>query len=303
MAPRVLVLLAAYNGMRWIAEQVDSILQQTGVSVSILISVDESTDGTEAWVDELCLRDARVRCLAYGVRFGGAARNFFRLINECSAEGVDYISFADQDDIWLPDKLISAAQVMRAAGADGYSANVTAFWPDGRESIIIKSQPQVEFDHLFEAAGPGCTYVFSQHLFLQVQQHIGLRFAEVQGVTLHDWYCYAYARSQGFKWVIDAHSHMRYRQHGANQVGVNSGSKAFVKRVSQVFAGWWLSQAVLIAQLIGLSEHPFVRRWIGMGRVDLIRLAVSAPKCRRRLRDKLAFCCFCLVLAVVRQKK
>ncbi|MCZ7080203.1 glycosyltransferase family 2 protein, partial [Salmonella enterica subsp. enterica] len=60
MQPRILVLLAAYNGMRWISEQVDSILGQEAVSVSLLISVDRSDDGTESWVDQLCIRDSRV---------------------------------------------------------------------------------------------------------------------------------------------------------------------------------------------------------------------------------------------------
>jgi len=303
MEPRVLVLLAAYNGMGWIAEQVDSILAQAGVSVSILISVDQSNDGTEAWVDALSQLDSRVKCLSHGQKFGGAARNFFRLINESPTEGVDYFSFADQDDIWLPDKLSTAAQIMHSVSADGYSGNVTAFWPDGRESTIVKSQRQVDYDHLFEAAGPGCTYVFSRHLFLALQRHICQHFSETQGVTLHDWYCYAYSRAHGFKWVIHDESYMRYRQHGGNQVGVNSGSKAFRKRIAQVFDGWWLNQAVLIARLVGLSSDPFVRRWIGLGRLDLLRLACGAWKCRRRVRDKMVFGAFCLVLALVRQKK
>lgn len=303
MQPRILVLLAAYNGMRWMAEQVDSILGQVGVSVSILISVDSSNDDTEEWVDQLCQRDSRVKSLAHGEKFGGAARNFFRLVNEAPTEDFDYFSFADQDDIWLPDKLVSATQHMNDTGADGYSGNVTAFWPDGRESTIVKSQPQVAYDHLFEAAGPGCTYVFSQRLFVELQQHINSRFVQVQGVTLHDWYCYAYSRSHGFKWVIDSRPYMRYRQHGGNQVGVNSGSKAFKKRLSQVLDGWWLNQAALIAGMVGMADEPFVRRWIGLGRLDLLRLATSAAKCRRRPRDKLVFAGLCLVLAVLRQKK
>lgn len=77
MQPRILVLLAAYNGMRWISEQVNSILSQEEVSVSLLISVDRSDDGTENWVDQLCQRDSRVKSLAHGEKFGGAARNFF----------------------------------------------------------------------------------------------------------------------------------------------------------------------------------------------------------------------------------
>lgn len=303
MKPNYLVLLAAYNGMQWISEQVDSILCQQGVSVTLLISVDRSSDGTEDWVSKLAESDARVKYLAHGEKFGGAARNFFRLVNEAPVEAFDYFSFADQDDIWLPNKLIEAAGVMASAHADGYSGNVTAFWPDGRENLVIKSQPQVQFDHLFEAAGPGCTYVFSKQLFLDLQSHIINCFAEIQNVTLHDWYCYAFSRTHGYTWVIDDQPYMRYRQHGNNQVGVNSGLNAFRTRLLRVVDGWWLNQAALISRLSGVADSPFVRSWIKLRRFDLLRLALSGYKCRRRTRDKIVFSALCLVLAILRQKK
>ena len=66
--PRVAVLLAAYNGMAYIREQVESILAQDGVDVTIFFSVDRSTDGTERWVGELAGRDRRAVLLPYGER-------------------------------------------------------------------------------------------------------------------------------------------------------------------------------------------------------------------------------------------
>ena len=303
MEPKCLVLLAAYNGIQWIAEQVDSILQQKAVAVTLLISVDESSDGTEAWVSALAESDARVKYLAHGEKFGGAARNFFRLISQAAVDDFDYFAFADQDDIWLPQKLSSAARLITSSNSEGYSGNVTAFWPDGRETLIVKSQPQVQFDHLFEAAGPGCTYVFSRRLFLDMQSHIVRRFASIQNVTLHDWFCYAFSRTHGYKWVIDDRSFMRYRQHENNQVGVNSGLSAFQKRISQVFDGWWLNQAALISRLNDLEKNRFVQSWISLGRFGLIRLALASYKCRRRARDKIVLMVLCLTLAFFGQKK
>ncbi|WP_309474176.1 MULTISPECIES: glycosyltransferase [Pseudomonas] len=303
MKPKFLVLLAAFNGMKWISDQVHSILNQQGVSVTLLISVDSSNDETEEWVSALSERNPNVVVLEHGRKFGGAAPNFFRLINDAPLKEFDYFSFADQDDIWLPNKLIEAVGVMHSAVAQGYSSNVTAFWPDGKETLIVKSQPQVEFDHLFEAAGPGCTYVFSKELFHDLQKHIANRFSDIQNVTLHDWYCYAFSRTHGYKWIIDVHSYMRYRQHGNNQVGVNSGLKALKSRLFQVFNGWWLSQAALISRLTGVENTPFVQRWISLRRVALIRLAFSGYKCRRRVRDKIVFTVLCVVLAILRQKK
>ncbi|KAI2694270.1 glycosyltransferase [Pseudomonas sp. TNT3] len=303
MKPNYLVMLAAYNGMQWISDQVNSILAQEGVAVTLLISVDSSSDGTEQWVTDLAESDPRVKYVAHGEKFGGAARNFFRLIKDAPLDGFDYFSFADQDDLWLPDKLIRAVGVIAENKADGYSANVTAFWPDGREALIVKAQPQVQYDHLFEAAGPGCTYVFSRRLFLELHQHLTARYVDVQSVTLHDWYCYAFSRAHGYKWVIDSNSYMRYRQHANNQVGVNSGLKAFRARLSKVFDGWWLNQAALISKLVGVEETPFVQSWIKLGGIDLARLALSGYKCRRRLRDKFVFMGLCLSLAIMSYKK
>ncbi|MBV4479146.1 glycosyltransferase [Pseudomonas sp. SWRI124] len=289
--------------MKWISDQVHSILNQNEVSVTLIISIDSSNDGTEEWAIALSERNPQVFILETGKKFGGAAPNFFRLINEASLKEFDYFSFADQDDIWLPNKLIEAVEAMSSAGAEGYSSNVTAFWPDGKEKLIVKSQPQVQFDHLFEAAGPGCTYVFSKELFRDLQKHVSNQFWEVQSVTLHDWYCYAFSRTHGYKWIIDSRSHMLYRQHSNNQVGVNAGLKAFKARLSQVFNGWWLNQAALISRLVGVENTPFVQRWISLRRVALIRLAFSGYKCRRRVRDKIVFTVLCVILAILRQKK
>lgn len=301
--PKFLVLLAAYNGIDWIAEQVDSILSQRGVSITLLISVDKSVDGTEDWVSALATRDSRVTYLNFGEKFGGAARNFFRLVHESDLADFDYFSLSDQDDIWHSDKLIRAVQTINSQRVDGYSGDVKAFWPNGRERMIVKSQPQASYDFLFEAAGPGCTYVFTRKLFADLQTHLTAHFAEIQAVTLHDWYFYAFSRANGFRWHIDNAPGMRYRQHASNQVGVNRGLKAFKSRLAKVFDGWYLNQAALIARLVGMSEQPFVRDWISLGRIQLAVLASNSARCRRRPRDKVVFAGLCLVLALVKHKK
>lgn len=303
MQPRFLVLLAAYNGMQWIEEQVQSILAQQEVSVAIAISVDKSTDGTEEWVTALASNEPRVVVLPLGERFGGAARNFFRLVHDAPLAEYDYFSLADQDDIWHPDKLIRAVNAINANRVDGYSSDVQAFWPSGVEKTVVKSQPQTTYDFLFEAAGPGCTYVFTRDLFIAMQQHLTAKFAEVQSVTLHDWYFYAFSRANGYRWHIDDVPSMRYRQHASNQVGVNQGTKAFKARLAQVFDGWYLSQAAKIAGLVGMADSPFVRRWVGLGRLELLRLMKDSTRCRRRPRDKYVFGALCLALALVKHKK
>lgn len=295
---RVAVCLAAYNGMNWFAEQLESILSQADVEVTVFVSVDRSSDGTEQWIDQRAQADHRIVVLPHGERFGGAARNFFRLVRDVDFSDFDYISFADQDDIWYPDKLKQAILTLHASGADVYSSNVMAFWPSGREALIKKSQPQRPWDFLFEAAGPGCTYVMRADFARALQNRIIERWDDMQRVGLHDWFSYAFARANGYKWVIDSRPGMLYRQHAENQVGVNKGWRAFAHRARKIWSGWGIEQASLIAQLVGLKDDAFVQSWCRETRMGYMRLALNARQCRRRLRDQVLFAFTCIALCL-----
>lgn len=295
--------MAAFNGIRWLEDQLDSILAQTGVAVTIFVSVDRSTDGTEEFFEARAKIDNRVVLLPHGGRFGGAARNFFRILRDVDLSGFDYVSFADQDDIWLPNKLSRAYNLLLSTGADAYSSNVMAFWPNGRKVLIKKSQQQVRWDFLFEAAGPGCTYVMSKDLACAIQDVLNRHWNEGQDVGLHDWFVYAFARANGYRWVIDNYAGMLYRQHENNQVGVNSGVRAFVHRARKVLSGWGLDQSALIARLVGLGQDPFVMRWSGGDRVGLLWLALHAGQCRRRVHDKIVFGLSCVALCIAGNRR
>lgn len=301
--PNVSVLLAAFNGAKWIDEQIKSILEQHGVYVNIFISVDPSTDDTMILCQNLAARHSCISVLPFNEHFGGAARNFFKIFSEVNFSDFDYICLADQDDIWLPDKLLRAHEMLLKTGADAYSSNVIAFWPDGRQHLIEKSHKQVRWDFLFEAAGPGCTYVMRKELACAIQGLLKKRWTEVQQVGLHDWFFYAYARANGYRWVIDDYAGMLYRQHDKNQVGVNMGWQAYRHRARKILNGWGLGQSTLIAELVGLGNDPFVTRWSGGSRAGLLLLAFHAWQCRRRLRDKMLFSLSCMALFVAGNRR
>ena len=297
--PYFAVLLAAHNGMEWIGAQLDSILKQTGVRMKIYIGVDPSIDDTLAWSQAAASRHSSVEVLHFDEHSGGAASNFFRMLATVDFSGFDYVSLADQDDLWLPDKLARAHNMLSATGADAYSSNVIAFWASGRKVLIKKDQKQVKWDFLFESAGPGCTFVLRRDFAQLVQALIRERWNEVQQIGLHDWFVYAFSRASGHQWIIDKEARMLYRQHSTNEVGVNSGISAFYQRACKVLDGWGLSQSALIAQLTGLGNDPFVARWSDRSRGGMLWLGFRAWHCRRRLRDKFVFFFSCVSLAVV----
>jgi len=295
----VAVCLAAYNGKEWLVEQLESILKQEKVRVTVFVSVDRSNDGTEALINDYSKNDNRVVHLPVGFHFGGAAANFFRLLKDVDITAFDYISLADQDDVWYSDKLWHAIQVLDDTGADCYSSNVIAFWTDGSEMLINKAHPQREWDYIFEAAGPGCTYLFKRRVIKDVKSVLIEHEDLVAKVALHDWFLYAFARARRYQWAIDPRPSMSYRQHSSNQVGVNAGWHAYAWRARKIWSGWGITQARLIVQLVGLNDEPFYQPWKVPGRIGMLWLGVNAFRCRRKITDIFIFAAICLLLSIV----
>jgi rhamnosyltransferase len=296
---KIAVLLASYNGEPWLHEQIDSVLRQDGVELVIFISLDPSIDGSEALIRGLAANEPRIVLLPIAEPSGGAGANFFRLIRVVDFSGFDYIAFADQDDIWYPDKLGKAVEALCETAAAGYSSNVVAFWDDGRELLVDKAQPPTQFDFLFEAAGPGCSYVLKRPAVEEFKSLLFAEAAQVRNVTLHDWFVYAFFRAKGYQWIIDPRPSMAYRQHALNQVGVNAGWRAYKARARKMVGGWWISQARLIARLTGLANDPFCIPWRQPGRVGMLWLVLNSLKARRKASDKFFFAAACLFLAVI----
>lgn len=283
------VLLATYNGERWLPEQLDSLRVQQDVDLRVIASDDQSSDGTMCLLRERASAFELAILPAHAERFGSANRNFLRLVRDADIGDAEYVALADQDDIWYADKLSRAIDRLRADGADAYSSNVEAFWPDGRTRIIKKSHAQKQYDHLFSSPGPGCTFVFTRALFLEMRVWVVANFAALSGLWVHDWILYAYSRAHGHRWLIDSVPTMRYRQHQSNEIGVNFGFKAIQRRLALVKEGRYRHDIVIIAELTGTSSDCVraLRRLNWFDRLWLIR---HAGQFRRSLPEVLALC-------------
>ena len=290
--PKVVVFLAAYNGAHYLNQQLNSILWQVGVEVTIYVSVDKSLDGTELLVDHYTKKDNRVIALTYGEVFGGAAPNFYRLICEVDFSKFDFVSFSDQDDIWQKDKLIRHVELMQTNNVDGVSSNVVAFWPDGTVRLIDKSQPQRELDFIFESAGPGCTFLMTPWLVREVKKLLGDKSSVVNEVALHDWLVYAVCRASSKKWYIDSTPSLQYRQHNENVVGANSGIRPKLARLRKISNGWYRAEVLkILAVTYQLSNNPklltisrLLEKTNFLSRVKLLRFI---PQARRKISDRI----------------
>ena len=288
MHKKIAVLLASYNGIKYIKEQLDSILNQKEVDVTIFISDDLSTDGTLEYLQDIYKDFKNIVYLPSGSKFGGAGKNFFRLIKDVDFSSFDFISFVDQDDIWYEDKLIRAIKTIEDKQLDAYSSNVLAFWEDSKEMIINKSSLQARYDYLFEAAGPGCTYVLKKDLAISLQNFICENWEEVNKVELHDWFIYAFARENNYKWHIDEKPSMRYRQHTLNQVGANDGLKAKLKRLKKVFSSWYREEIIKIIKVLRLeNKYKFSKYILNKSYINNLLLLKYSFEFRRNKKEKL----------------
>jgi rhamnosyltransferase len=249
LAPKVLVLLATYNGEAWLTEQIQSILAQEDVVVCILVGDDLSSDRTRDLIRQFSDQGSPVSRCGWDEGSGSAGSNFKRLFLCADLADFDFVALADQDDIWSPRKLISAIEAMNENGADGYSCSVLAFWPDGREAHIVQNGCVRSADFLFEGAGQGCTFVVRTSFFGRIQDFCRAHPVEAGNLHYHDWLIYLLCRAWGLRWHFDSRSWMRYRQHGGNEIGARGGVGAAIRRIQKIRSGWYSGQIQAASQL------------------------------------------------------
>lgn len=240
--PNILILLATYNGMNWIEEQIDSLLSQTGVNVELLISDDCSNDGTEAYILDISKKYDAIRYISSSRSSGSAGQNFFNLIRSCELDDYDYVAFSDQDDIWATNKLDCAIQSLEKFNADAYSSSVTAFWDSGSQKLVSQSKEIRDLDFLFEGAGQGCTFLIKRDLFFIIQNFCIQNRQLTNQFYYHDWLVYIVARTHQKKWFFDDRSFIRYRQHSSNDTGAKSNLAGILHRLKLISNGWYKNQ-------------------------------------------------------------
>lgn len=295
--PRIVVLLATHNGERYLDEQLETVLGQEGVELTVVVSDDNSTDGTRAKLREAASADSRIRLLSPGI-FGAPAPNFFRLLAETDLEPFDFVAFADQDDLWRPGKLAAHAKLLIDNGAGGVSSNVTAFRTDGTRTLIRKDYPQRLADFLFETPGPGSSFLLTRELATLTRSQLQQPASPASRVFAHDWLIYALARASGMRWIIDPTSTVEYRQHDRNAVGANAGLAQAVKRVRLAASGWHRDEVRMIVDASLRVASPAQAPRLAWFRevlaqktpTESLRLARRAGQLRRRPRDRVIMC-------------
>lgn len=225
MKNRVLVLMSTYNGGKYLREQINSVFSQEGCDVDLLIRDDGSTDETLMILKEFSESNSLSYYCGNNMQ---SAKSFMHLLINCD-KTYDYYAFCDQDDVWDRDKLITAIQKLDGIKAPAlYCGNAQLV--DSKlqtlNSTVYKKEMPISFKRVLIAGEiQGATMVMNRSLACYFSGKDVPKY-----LPMHDYYVAAVCGAIGGEYVFDFSSHMKYRQHQSNVLGVSVSIKDKVKR-------------------------------------------------------------------------
>lgn len=225
------IVLATYNGERYLPEQLDSLINQTASSAIIIVSDDGSSDQTLAIIHRYQAQyPGRLRLLPPGPSQGASA-NFNYLL---SASKADYVFLADQDDVWDEDKLaLSLAEMKGLETRVGSSTPILVHTdlrvvdyalglvsPSFFRLQQLDKERQSLKDLMCQSVVTGCTALVNRAL-------LNKALPVAPGAVMHDWWLSLVAAAFGQIGFVDRAT-ISYRQHGNNTIGAKSWSVGFI---------------------------------------------------------------------------
>ncbi|MDF1619982.1 glycosyltransferase [Pseudothioclava nitratireducens] len=244
--PPLTILMCTYQGVDHLPAQLRSFLDQSHRNWRLFVSDDGSSDGTREMLATWGARnpDAELR-LVDGPGAGQSAANFLSLLARTTPED-GYLAFADQDDVWLPQKLERACAKIAALpdpeAPAVYSSRSLHLLP-GRARPV----PSRRFGRPPAFGNALVQNILSGHALVMNPAAACILRASVPAalsarVPYHDWWFYQIATGAGMQVVIDDEPMLLYRQHDANELGGNRGFGSGLARIgmlwSERFAGW-----------------------------------------------------------------
>ncbi|SEW36848.1 rhamnosyltransferase [Ruminococcaceae bacterium KH2T8] len=240
---KVLIMLACYNGGKYIGEQIESIIGQTYSDFELVIQDDGSTDETIDIVKAYCDSDSRITLRINDTQYHGAFLNFHILANLYkNANNFDYYMFSDQDDIWDKNKIETMVQFLEKNTQDDVPSLVYA---DMRTIDQNKQMIESSIDNVWKISGKNkCSYFFSHKVFgcnlmmnaalFNVVPYINPSDFGVR-ILSHDNLYAKFAATLGEVYFIDEQL-MSYRRHGGNQT-TEQQYRISIKRILQRLFG------------------------------------------------------------------
>lgn len=232
----VVILMSTYNGEKYIAEQLESLLNQTYSNIKIFIRDDGSKDKTKEIIKEFQKKSKNI-FLVEGENIG-FINSFFELLK--ISDSADYYAYCDQDDVWMEDKIERAVNFLEKADSNKpvlYFSNSDYY--DGEMNFLATAEKNKIYNFrnsLVECVTQGMTMVINNKTREIIVEN------RPQTCLYHDWWTYMICSGFG-EIIYDDKSLVKYRRHNKS-VTVEGKSKfqLFIWRVKEFLIGDSLKQ-------------------------------------------------------------
>ncbi|MBF0819541.1 glycosyltransferase family 2 protein [Streptococcus acidominimus] len=215
---KIAIIMSTYNGENYLREQLESLLQQEGMEVSIFVRDDGSQDATleilEAYKDNLTL--VKNNGLNLGV-----GNSFMEALYQAGIE-YDYYAFCDQDDVWLPNKLLQAVESIGCIPKPILYCSNQLLVNQDLEQLGLRHQHTLDTSSLQilnDNRVTGCTMVWNRSLQTVLIEKERRPSSALLKVRIHDVWVAMVASLIG-EIIYDSNALIYYRQHEHNVVGV-----------------------------------------------------------------------------------
>lgn len=228
------VLLATYNGEKYIKEQIDSILNQTYENIRLIISDDCSKDKTQEILKEYEKKDNRIELYIQEKNLG-VVKNIEFLLKQVKNK---YYMLSDQDDIWLPEKIEKSLETLLENNADlvfgdleVVNQDLKTMYPSFGDFMLLNKKIHKYINsnmlnYIYNCV-TGCTILAKKETIQKI-----LPLPKKSKYLIHDHWIGLMTSIYG-KVVYMTEKYIKYRQHGNNQVGTDKISHGF-KKLDQV---------------------------------------------------------------------
>lgn len=224
---KIVILLAAYNGEKYLHTMIDSIIAQDYTNWQLILSDDGSSDESpailQAYADKL---PEKITFYRSGIRFGRPEKHFLHLLQQF--HDVPYMMFCDQDDYWHPDKVRKTYEKMKETETDPaiptmvhtdlrvVDGDLNLIHPSFMQMSGITGDRMQVRQLLPQNVVTGCTMMVNRAL-----AELGTKIIPEDGISMHDWWLALLAAACGKTGFLNEAT-IDYRQHGKNSVGAKN---------------------------------------------------------------------------------
>lgn len=277
---KIAILMATYNGEKYICQQIDSILSQTCKDWELYIHDDGSTDNTIAAVESYVEKYPDKIHLIDGKSTGGAKYNFFYLFGQVEAP---YYMTCDQDDVWLDkkieltyDKMLTIENkadvpclVYTELRVVDSELNTIADTMSGYQSLDCHKRTINQF--ILQNSVTGCTMMINRALRDKM-----LHITDIDNTIMHDWWAALVAAQFGKTAFIDEPT-ILYRQHGDNSLGALG-----INKLSYIVCRVWQKNQIQESLRLGrIQAREFAKTYNLPADSLAVRYAALEGKSRR----------------------